>query len=151
MENIIWVVLLCAVLALLFAAWKTSAVSKADAGTERMKEIAGNISDGARAFLFAEYKILVIFVAVLFVLIPLSLVVTMIDVQQGSPQNFNEYETVQLLEPVGVTADGSIVDADDPAAVETIDQATVPMGPQASQVAIKQLGTNGGGFLGATA
>ena len=69
MENIIWVVLLCAVLALLFAAWKTSVVSKADAGTERMKEIAGNISDGARAFLFAEYKILVIFVAVLFVLI----------------------------------------------------------------------------------
>ena len=47
MENIIWVVLLCAVLALLFAAWKTSVVSKADAGTERMKEIAGNISDGA--------------------------------------------------------------------------------------------------------
>ena len=86
--------------------------------------------------------------AVLFVLIPLSLVVTMIDVQQGSPQNFNEYETVQLLEPVGVTADGSIVDADDPAAVETIDQATVPMGPQASQVAIKQLGTNGGGYNG---
>ena len=47
-----------------------------------------------------------------------------------------------------VTADGSIVDADDPAAVETIDQATVPMGPQASQVAIKQLGTNGGGYNG---
>ena len=71
MENMIWVALLCAVLALLFAAWKTSTVSKADAGTERMKEIAGNISDGARAFLFAEYKILVIFVAVLFVLIGL--------------------------------------------------------------------------------
>ena len=71
MENIIWVALLCAVLALLFAAWKTSAVSKADAGTERMKEIAGNISDGARAFLFAEYKILVVFVAILFVLIGL--------------------------------------------------------------------------------
>lgn len=50
MENIIWVVLLCAVLALLFAAWKTSVVSKADAGTERMKEIAGNISDGAGHF-----------------------------------------------------------------------------------------------------
>ena len=63
--------MLCAVLALLFAAWKTSVVSKADAGTERMKEIAGNISDGARAFLFAEYKILVIFAAVLFVLIGL--------------------------------------------------------------------------------
>ena len=76
MENIIWVVLLCAVLALLFAAWQTSAVSKADAGTERMKEIAGNISDGARAFLFAEYKILVIFVAVLFVLIGLFITLT---------------------------------------------------------------------------
>ena len=76
MENIIWVVLLCAVLALLFAAWKTSVVSKADAGTERMKEIAGNISDGARAFLFAEYKILVIFVAVLFVLIGLFITLT---------------------------------------------------------------------------
>ena len=71
MENIIWAALLCAVLALLFAAWKTSVVSKADAGTDRMKEIAGNISDGARAFLFAEYKILVIFVAVLLVLIGL--------------------------------------------------------------------------------
>ena len=86
--------------------------------------------------------------AVLFVLLPLSLVVAIVDVQQGSPQNFNEYETVQLLEPVGVDADGNIVEADDPAAVKTIDQATVPMGPQASQVAIKQLGTNGGGFNG---
>ena len=86
--------------------------------------------------------------AVLFVLIPLSLVVTMIDVQQGSPQNFNEYETVAAAGAGRVTADGSIVDADDPAAVETIDQATVPMGPQASQVAIKQLGTNGGGYNG---
>ncbi len=85
--------------------------------------------------------------AVLFVLIGLF-ITWLTAVQQGSPQNFNEYETVQLLEPVGVTADGSIVDADDPAAVETIDQATVPMGPQASQVAIKQLGTNGGGYNG---
>ncbi len=86
--------------------------------------------------------------AILFVLIPLSLVVAMANVWQGSPQNLNEYETVQLLEPVGVAADGSIVDADDPAAVETVDEATVPLGPQASQVAIKQLGTNGGGYNG---
>ena len=86
--------------------------------------------------------------ATLFVLIPLALVVTVVNVWQGSPQNFNDYETVQLLEPVGVDEAGNIVDADDPAAVETIDQATVPMGPQASQVAIKQLGTNGGGYNG---
>lgn len=86
--------------------------------------------------------------AVLFILIPLSLVVTMIDVWQGSPQNLNDYESVQLLEQVGVDEEGNIVDADDPAAVETVDEATVPMGPQASQVAIKQLGTNGGGYNG---
>ncbi|MBR3640891.1 MAG: sodium/proton-translocating pyrophosphatase, partial [Oscillibacter sp.] len=69
MEKIIWAAPVLAVLALLFAAWKTASVSKAPAGTDRMKEIAGAISDGARAFLFAEYKILVIFVAVLLVLI----------------------------------------------------------------------------------
>ena len=86
--------------------------------------------------------------ATLFILIPLSLVVALVDVQQGSPQNINDYETVQLLEPVSFDADGNVVDADDPAAVETVDEATVPMGPQASQVAIKQLGTNGGGYNG---
>ena len=86
--------------------------------------------------------------ATLFVLIPLSLVVTMIDVWQGSPQNLNEYQEVQLLEPVGVDEEGNIVDADDPSAVEVVDKSVVPMGPQASQVAIKQLGTNGGGYNG---
>ncbi|WP_232501801.1 potassium-transporting ATPase subunit KdpA [Eggerthella sp. YY7918] len=86
--------------------------------------------------------------AVLFVLLPLSLVVAIVDVAQGSPQNLAPYETVQLLEPVGVTADGAIVDAEDPAAVQTITQEIIPLGPQASQVAIKQLGTNGGGYNG---
>lgn len=69
MENIIWLAPVLAVLALVFAFAKIVKVSKADAGTDRMKEIAQNIADGARAFLFAEYKILVVFVAVLFVLI----------------------------------------------------------------------------------
>ena len=86
--------------------------------------------------------------ATLVVLIPLSLVVTMIDVWQGSPQNLSEYQEVQLLEPVGVDEEGNIVDADDPSAVEVVDKSVVPMGPQASQVAIKQLGTNGGGYNG---
>ena len=86
--------------------------------------------------------------ATLFVLIPLSLVVTMIDVWQGSPQNLSEYQEVQLLEPVGVDEEGNIVDADDPSAVEVVDKSVVPMGPQASQVAIKQLGPNGGGYNG---
>ena len=57
------------VLALLFAAYLTAKVNKQDAGNDRMKEIATAISDGARAFLTAEYKILIVFVAILFVLI----------------------------------------------------------------------------------
>ena len=69
MDNLIWAAPVLAILALVFAAAKTSMVSKAEAGTDRMKEIAGSISEGAHAFLFAEYKILVVFVAVLFVLI----------------------------------------------------------------------------------
>ena len=60
-----------AVIALLFAAYKTAYVSKADPGTERMREIASAINEGARAFLFAEYRILVIFIVVLFLLIGL--------------------------------------------------------------------------------
>ena len=55
-----------AVLALVFAFIKAGSVSKQEEGTERMKEIASAISEGARAFLFAEYKILVVFVIVLF-------------------------------------------------------------------------------------
>ena len=69
MENLIWIAPALAVIALLFAAYKIGVVSKAGAGNEKMKEIAHAISDGARAFLFAEYKILVIFVAVLFIAI----------------------------------------------------------------------------------
>ena len=68
MDNLIWAAPVLAILALAFAAAKTSMVSKAEAGTDRMKEIAGSISEGAHAFLFAEYRILVIFVAVLFLL-----------------------------------------------------------------------------------
>ena len=62
-----------AVLALLFAFVKSASVAKQEEGTDRMKEIAAAISEGARAFLFAEYKILVIFVAVLFVAIGLGI------------------------------------------------------------------------------
>jgi len=69
MEKLIWLAPILAILALIFSAGKTLKVSKADAGTDRMKEIADSISQGARAFLFAEYKILVFFVFVLFILI----------------------------------------------------------------------------------
>ncbi|MEZ3434386.1 MAG: sodium-translocating pyrophosphatase [Lachnospiraceae bacterium] len=59
--------------ALLFAAYLAARVTKQSAGTDRMKEIAAAISEGAQAFLTAEYKILVIFVVVLFVLIGLGI------------------------------------------------------------------------------
>ena len=69
MNNYMYLVPIAAVIALLFAAYLAGKVGKQDAGTNRMKEIAGAIAEGARAFLMAEYKILVIFVVVLFVLI----------------------------------------------------------------------------------
>ena len=69
MDKIIYLAPVMAVLALLFAVYKIVYVGKQDAGNDRMKEIAGSISDGARAFLFAEYKILVVFIVVLFVAI----------------------------------------------------------------------------------
>ena len=69
MNNYMYQVPIAAVIALLFAAYLAGKVGKQDAGTDRMKEIAGAIAEGARAFLMAEYKILIIFVVVLFVLI----------------------------------------------------------------------------------
>ncbi len=55
--------------ALIFAVILALSISKKDAGNDRMKEIAGNIAQGAKAFLYSEYKILIIFVVILFVLI----------------------------------------------------------------------------------
>ena len=63
------VVPILGIVALIFAAALASKVNRQDAGTERMKEIAASISEGAQAFLTAEYKILIFFVIVLFVLI----------------------------------------------------------------------------------
>lgn len=69
MENLMYVVPVVSVLALLFAGYLTVKVAKQEEGTEKMKEIASAISEGARAFLTAEYKILIVFVIVLFLLI----------------------------------------------------------------------------------
>lgn len=69
MEIFLNVVPILGIVALIFAAALASKVNRQDAGTERMKEIAASISEGAQAFLTAEYKILIFFVIVLFVLI----------------------------------------------------------------------------------
>ena len=65
MSPLIWCGIGAGVLALIYAAILAGIVSKQDQGTDRMKEIAKAISEGARAFLFSEYKILVVFVVVL--------------------------------------------------------------------------------------
>ena len=69
MEMFLNIVPVLGIAALLFAALLAARVSKQNAGTDKMKEIAAAISEGAQAFLTAEYKILIFFVVVLFVLI----------------------------------------------------------------------------------
>lgn len=73
--------------------------------------------------------------ATLYVLLPLSLVLALALAATGVVQTFEPYQTVALVQP-GVDADGDAVATQ-----------TIAVGPAASQVAIKQLGTNGGGFF----
>jgi K+-transporting ATPase ATPase A chain len=71
----------------------------------------------------------------LYVLLPLSLALALVLVSQGAVQNFDAYRTVPLLQ--------ATVDTDGQPVIEQM----LAMGPAASQIAIKQLGTNGGGFF----
>lgn len=73
MKGLIFLAPLLAVIALLFAAYLANKVTRQEEGTDKMKEIAAFIHEGAQAFLLAEYKILVIFVTVLFVLIGIGI------------------------------------------------------------------------------
>jgi len=63
-QSLIFLIPVFGVLALLFTFWKSAWVSKQDEGTEKMAKIAKSISDGAMAFLKAEYKVLAIFVVI---------------------------------------------------------------------------------------
>lgn len=74
-----------------------------------------------------------------FVLLPLSLLLAVALVSQGVVQSFDSYRDATLLEPLIV--------ADDAGNTETVTTQTIAIGPAASQIAIKQLGTNGGGFF----
>ncbi|SAL22609.1 potassium-transporting ATPase subunit KdpA [Caballeronia concitans] len=85
----------------------------------------------------------------LYVLAPLALVVSLIFVSQGVIQNFKAYREVPTLQ---VTTYQTITtDAQGKAVTQNVkaDKQTLPMGPVASQEAIKMLGTNGGGFFNA--
>lgn len=95
-------------------------------------------------------------------LIPLNLVIALCLAAGGVVQSLKPADTVSLLEPIAVSAEGEIIenaviDVDsstvevDGEAIEgaqIITEQIVPLGPAASQIAIKQTGTNGGGFYG---
>ncbi|MCI6580833.1 MAG: potassium-transporting ATPase subunit KdpA [Oscillospiraceae bacterium] len=99
---------------------------------------------------------------VIHILIPLNLVISICLVGGGVIQNLKGAETVSLAEPIAVSADGEIlenaeidpdtntvtVDGQKIEDAEIVTEQFVPMGPAASQVAIKQTGTNGGGYMG---
>ena len=69
LEYLIYLAPAVGVIALIFAGIKAASISRKDAGTERMKAIASSIAEGARAFLFSEYKVLIVFVLVLSVIL----------------------------------------------------------------------------------
>ncbi|QVL31895.1 potassium-transporting ATPase subunit KdpA [Telmatocola sphagniphila] len=91
----------------------------------------------------------------LYILLPLSAILALVLVSQGVIQNFKTYDTATVLQPFTTSedqkdADGKpVLGADGkPLQVEKkVTEQTLPMGPAASQIAIKQLGTNGGGFF----
>jgi K+-transporting ATPase ATPase A chain len=75
----------------------------------------------------------------LYILLPLSLVLAVVLLSQGVVQSFDAYRTVELVQPVTVQVSET--------ESQQVTEQVVPLGPAASQVAIKQLGTNGGGFF----
>lgn len=99
--------------------------------------------------------------AVLYLLLPLSLALALLLVSQGVPQSLRPSETAVLLEPVAFDAKGDhiedavisggkvTVDGEITEDAEVVTEGMVPLGMAASQIAIKQLGTNGGGYFAA--
>ena len=72
MENVLYTLPAFGVLGILYVLWRSSWINKLDAGTDRMKRIAGHIAEGAMAFLKAEYKVLIIFVICVAILLAVS-------------------------------------------------------------------------------
>ena len=75
--------------------------------------------------------------SLLYILIPLSLIIAILLASQGVVQTFKAYPTATLVEPVTLVDGNSVAEQ------------TIAVGPTASQIAIKHLGTNGGGFFNA--
>ncbi|MEG2054085.1 MAG: potassium-transporting ATPase subunit KdpA, partial [Oscillospiraceae bacterium] len=102
---------------------------------------------------------------ILYILLPLNIITAIMLASGGVVQTFKTADKVDLLEPIAVSENGDIIKG---AVIDTekntvtlngetvknaqiVTQQIVPMGPAASQVSIKQSGTNGGGFFGTNA
>ncbi len=91
----------------------------------------------------------------LYILLPLSVFVALVLVSQGTVQTFAPYAKATIIQPTTfqepvVDADGKpVLDANGQPTTKTspLTEQTIAVGPAASQIAIKQLGTNGGGFF----
>jgi K+-transporting ATPase ATPase A chain len=83
--------------------------------------------------------------SILWVLLPVSIVGALLLVSQGVVQNFHPYATAHLIQPQKVVTQ----DSAGKATTQIIAAQTIAQGPVASQEAIKELGTNGGGFFNA--
>ncbi len=85
----------------------------------------------------------------LYVLVPLSLLMTLLLVSQGVVQNFKPYVDVPVLQTSSYATTVKDAAGHDVTTQTAVTTQTLPMGPAASQIAIKMLGTNGGGFFNA--
>jgi len=93
----------------------------------------------------------------IYLILPLSFVFALVLVQQGTPQTFANYPTANLVQPTSydnpvTDANGNPVNGKDGKPETThvvVTQQSIAVGPMASQVAVKQLFTNGGGFMNA--
>ncbi|MFM7329520.1 MAG: sodium-translocating pyrophosphatase [Bacteroidota bacterium] len=72
MQTVLYALPLLGLLGLVYVFWKSAWITAQDAGTDKMKKIAGHIAEGAMAFLKAEYKVLIIFVACVSLLLALT-------------------------------------------------------------------------------
>jgi K+-transporting ATPase ATPase A chain len=94
-----------------------------------------------------------------YLLLPLCFVFALFLVSQGIVQNFKSYDTAKLVEPQTVqvakmdASNQPVVDAAGKPVMEDkiVSEQTIVQGPMASQIAIKMLGTNGGGYVNANA
>lgn len=92
----------------------------------------------------------------LYIFLPLAFIFSLILISQGVIQNFKPYQKISLMQSIRyqqpiIGSSSQLTQAANGPSMEVINEQVIPMGPVASQIAIKQLGTNGGGFFNTNA